>query len=149
MMVDPDDTPVFFLAIEKVFLQVSITVGSELSPKSEMTTIPISCEGLVADSTNPLIFMRLLRTIIEKYKPCLRISNQPDSSRKYPVEIRLVRKYNRFHSLHHFCRKLKADSVRLRILSSGIRDLKSVVSRGVLFKTTTQGIPGSIGCLNT
>src|SRR5437870_4036784 len=52
-----------------------------------------------------------------------------------------MRKYNHFHSLHHFCLKLKADSVRLRILSSDIRDLKSVVSRGVLFKTTTQGIP--------
>src|SRR5712691_6006707 len=52
-----------------------------------------------------------------------------------------MRKYNHVHSLHHSCRKLKADSVRLRILSSDIRDLKSVVSRGVLFKTTMHGIP--------
>ena len=60
MMIDPDSIAgFFFLAIEKVSLQVSIRLGSEPSPKSEMTTIPFSCEERVADSTNPLIFRKL------------------------------------------------------------------------------------------
>src|SRR2546425_10617603 len=52
-----------------------------------------------------------------------------------------MRKYDHFHSLHHFCRKLKANSVRLRILSSDTNGLKSTAPRGVLFKTTMHGIP--------